>query len=112
LSGATNSTIESDQIDYVTFGPNKATEWDSTPKRRSRASSLEPHRAASAEVALCVDLLAPEGYGEIIGGGQRIHAHDLLMGRIREHNLLPEAFQWYLDFRRYGTAPHAGFGSV
>jgi asparaginyl-tRNA synthetase len=65
---------------------------------------------ARPEVALCVDVLAPEGYGEIIGGGQRIHDYDLLMSRIREHNLPPEAFQWYLDLRRYGTVPHAGFG--
>jgi asparaginyl-tRNA synthetase len=62
------------------------------------------------EVALCVDVLAPEGYGEIIGGGQRIHDHDLLLSRIREHNLPLEAFQWYLDLRKYGTVPHAGFG--
>jgi asparaginyl-tRNA synthetase len=62
------------------------------------------------EVALCVDVLAPEGYGEIIGGGQRIHDHDLLLRRIREHNLPIEAFQWYLDLRKYGTVPHAGFG--
>jgi asparaginyl-tRNA synthetase len=62
------------------------------------------------EVALCVDVLAPEGYGEIIGGGQRIHDHELLMRRIKEHNLSVEPFQWYLDLRKYGTVPHAGFG--
>ncbi len=62
------------------------------------------------ELALCMDLLAPEGYGEIIGGGQRIHDYDLLMNRLREHNLSIEPFQWYLDLRRYGTVPHAGFG--
>ncbi|MBZ5495053.1 MAG: asparagine--tRNA ligase [Acidobacteriia bacterium] len=62
------------------------------------------------EVALCVDVLAPEGYGEIIGGGQRIHDHDLLLGRIREHQLPVEAFQWYLDLRKFGSVPHAGFG--
>jgi asparaginyl-tRNA synthetase len=62
------------------------------------------------EVALCVDVLAPEGYGEIIGGGQRIHDHDLLMKRIQEHKLSVEPFQWYLDLRKYGTVPHAGFG--
>ncbi len=60
--------------------------------------------------ALCVDVLAPEGYGEIIGGSQRIHDHDLLLSRIREHDLPVEAFQWYLDIRKYGTVPHAGFG--
>ncbi len=60
--------------------------------------------------ALCVDLLAPEGYGEIIGGSQRIHDHDLLLRRIEEHGLPRESFQWYLDIRRYGTVPHSGFG--
>jgi asparaginyl-tRNA synthetase len=62
------------------------------------------------EVALCVDVLAPEGYGEIIGGGQRIHNHELLMNRLQEHKLSVEPFQWYLDLRKYGTVPHAGFG--
>ncbi len=62
------------------------------------------------EVALCVDVLAPEGYGEIIGGGQRIHDQNLLLSRLREHNLPEEPFKWYLDLRRYGTVPHAGFG--
>jgi len=62
------------------------------------------------EVALCVDVLAPEGYGEIIGGGVRIHDHDLLTKRLNEHKLSVEPFQWYLDLRKYGTAPHAGFG--
>jgi len=60
--------------------------------------------------ALCVDLLASEGYGEILGGSQRIHDHDLLLARIREHGLPVEAFQWYLDIRKYGSVPHAGFG--
>jgi asparaginyl-tRNA synthetase len=60
--------------------------------------------------ALCVDMLAPEGYGEIIGGSQRIHDHDLLLSRIREHGLPVEAFQWYLDIRKHGTVPHSGFG--
>ena len=60
--------------------------------------------------ALCVDMLAPEGYGEIIGGSQRVHDHDLLLRRIREHELPVEAFQWYLDIRKYGTVPHSGFG--
>jgi asparaginyl-tRNA synthetase len=62
------------------------------------------------DVALCVDVLAPEGYGEIIGGGQRIDDYDLLMQRIKEHDLPPEAFEWYLDLRRYGSVPHGGFG--
>lgn len=67
----------------------------------------EPSRP---EVARCVDMLAPEGYGEIIGGGERIFDYDLLIERIRAHNLPPEAFQWYLDLRKYGAVPHAGFG--
>ncbi len=62
------------------------------------------------EVALCVDVLAPEGYGEIIGGGQRIHDEELLRKRIAEHTLPEDAFRWYLDLRKYGTAPHGGFG--
>jgi asparaginyl-tRNA synthetase len=62
------------------------------------------------EVALGVDVLAPEGYGEIIGGGERIWDLDLLLARIKEHNLPQEAFEWYLDLRRYGTVPHGGFG--
>jgi len=65
---------------------------------------------ARPDVALCVDVLAPEGYGEIIGGGQRIDDYDLLVQRIKEHNLPQEAFEWYLDLRRYGSVPHGGFG--
>ena len=66
--------------------------------------------AEQPDKALCVDVLAPEGYGEIIGGGQRIDDYDLLVQRIKEHNLPPEAFEWYLDLRRYGSVPHGGFG--
>jgi len=62
------------------------------------------------DVALCVDMLAPEGYGEIIGGSQRIGSYELLLKRIREHGLPEEAFKWYLDLRKYGGVPHAGFG--
>jgi asparaginyl-tRNA synthetase len=62
------------------------------------------------EVALCVDVLAPEGYGEIIGGGQRIDDYDLLLQRIKDHGLPQEAFEWYLDLRRFGSVPHGGFG--
>jgi asparaginyl-tRNA synthetase len=65
---------------------------------------------ARPELALCMDVLAPEGYGEIIGGGQRIHEYDKLLARIREHKLPEKAFQWYLDLRRFGSVPHAGFG--
>jgi asparaginyl-tRNA synthetase len=67
----------------------------------------DPERA---DLALGVDMLAPEGYGEIIGGGERLADLDLLLQRIKEHNLPQEAFEWYLDLRRYGTVPHGGFG--
>ena len=60
--------------------------------------------------AMCVDVLAPEGYGEIIGGSQRVDSYDLLKSRIEAHNLPMDAFQWYLDLRRYGSVPHSGFG--
>ncbi len=60
--------------------------------------------------ALCVDVLAPEGYGEIIGGSQRVDSYDLLKSRIEEHGLPLAAFEWYLDLRRYGSVPHSGFG--
>jgi asparaginyl-tRNA synthetase len=65
---------------------------------------------ARPEVALGVDILAPEGYGEIVGGGERLADLDLLLQRIREHDLPQEAFEWYVDLRRYGTVPHGGFG--
>ena len=60
--------------------------------------------------SLSVDLLAPEGYGEIVGGGERETSLEVLEGRIREHNLPMEAFNWYLDLRKYGSVPHSGFG--
>ena len=62
------------------------------------------------ELALGVDVLAPEGYGEVIGGGQRIHDYELLVKRLEEHHLPREAFEWYLDLRKYGSVPHSGFG--
>lgn len=61
------------------------------------------------EVVLCADLIAPEGYGEIIGGSQRIDDHELMVQRMKEHNL-SEAYNWYLDLRKYGSVPHSGFG--
>ena len=63
-----------------------------------------------ADLALGVDMLAPEGYGEIIGGGERLADLDLLLQRIKDHNLPQAAFEWYLDLRRYGAVPHGGFG--
>jgi asparaginyl-tRNA synthetase len=62
------------------------------------------------DLALCVDMLAPEGYGEIIGGSEREADHDVLVERMREHAIDPATMPWYLDLRKYGTVPHAGFG--
>jgi asparaginyl-tRNA synthetase len=74
-----------------------------------KAFYMEP-APEDPKLALGLDVLAPEGYGEIIGGSQRIHDHALLLQRIKEHDLPVEAFQWYLDVRRYGSCPHSGFG--
>jgi asparaginyl-tRNA synthetase len=62
------------------------------------------------DVVLCADLIAPEGYGEIIGGSQRIHDYELLKKRLEEHNLDFDAYKWYLELRQYGSVPHSGFG--
>mgnify|MGYP001770568520 CR=1 FL=1 len=62
------------------------------------------------EVVLCADLIAPEGYGEIIGGSERIHDYDLLKKRLEEYHLSLDTYQWYLDLRKYGSVPHSGFG--
>ena len=67
----------------------------------------DPERS---DLSLSVDLLAPEGYGEIIGGGQRLDDYDLLLERLQAHDLSRETFEWYLDLRRYGSVPHGGFG--
>jgi asparaginyl-tRNA synthetase len=74
-----------------------------------KAFYMQPD-AQRPDLALSFDMLAPEGYGEIIGGSQRIHDFDLLVQRLKQNNLPEEAFQWYLDLRRYGSVPHAGFG--
>jgi asparaginyl-tRNA synthetase len=74
-----------------------------------KAFYMQPD-AERPDLALAFDMLAPEGYGEIIGGSQRIHDYDLLVKRLREHKLPEESFQWYLDLRRYGSVPHSGFG--
>ncbi len=76
---------------------------------QSKAFYMEPD-PERPEISLSVDCLAPEGYGEIIGGGQRIADYDLLLQRVREHKLPEEAFRWYLDLRRFGSTPHSGFG--
>jgi asparaginyl-tRNA synthetase len=75
----------------------------------AKAFYMEPW-PGRPEACKSVDLLAPEGYGEITGGSERISDPDLLLDRIRKHDLPEEAFQWYLDLRRYGSVPHSGFG--
>ena len=101
--------------DFGGFDETVLTESEDRPLMVSRyptalkAFYMQPD-PADPDRALCVDVLAPEGYGEIIGGSQRIHDHDLLLSRIRQHGLPEEAFRWYLEIRKYGTVPHAGFG--
>ncbi|RLQ95131.1 asparagine--tRNA ligase [Falsibacillus albus] len=77
-------------------------------------TSLKPFYMQPAEdrddVVLCADLIAPEGYGEIIGGSERIHDHELLKQRLEEHDLGSDAYKWYLELRQYGSVPHSGFG--
>jgi asparaginyl-tRNA synthetase len=99
--GGTDETVLSEHVDR----PVCVTHYPGSVK----AFYMKPD-PAQPDKALCVDVLAPEGYGEIIGGGQRLDDLDLLLSRIREHQLPEEAFQWYLDLRRYGTVPHSGFG--
>jgi len=74
-----------------------------------KAFYMEPD-PENPNLALCVDVLAPEGYGEVIGGSQRVSSYELLSSRIDQHGLPRAAFEWYLDLRRYGSVPHAGFG--
>jgi asparaginyl-tRNA synthetase len=74
-----------------------------------KAFYMEPD-PENPKSALCVDVLAPEGYGEIIGGSQRLSSYELMVQRIHEHGLPEKAFQWYLDLRKYGSVPHGGFG--
>ncbi|KOP83209.1 asparagine--tRNA ligase [Bacillus sp. FJAT-21945] len=70
---------------------------------------MQPHPERD-DVVLCADLIAPEGYGEIIGGSERIHDYDLMKKRLEEHNLEMDAYKWYLELRLYGSVPHSGFG--
>jgi len=99
--GGTDETVLSEQFDR----PVCVTHYPAAVKAfYMKPDPQQPDRA------LCVDVLAPEGYGEIIGGGQRLDDYDLLVQRIKEHNLPMEAFEWYLDLRRFGTVPHGGFG--
>ena len=77
--------------------------------KEAKAFYMEPD-PEDLRLALCVDMLAPEGYGEIVGGSQRLDDLDALLTRIKEHNLPQEPLEWYLDLRRYGSVPHSGFG--
>lgn len=70
---------------------------------------MKPH-PERPEVVLCADMIAPEGYGEIIGGSQRIDDPALLEERFKEHNLSMDSYKWYMDLRTYGSVPHSGFG--
>ncbi len=99
--GGDEETILAEQFDKPVF----VTRYPA----RCKAFYMQPD-LERPEVVLCGDLLAPEGYGEIIGGSQRIHDLKLLEQRLAEHNLPREAFEWYLDLRRYGSVPHSGFG--
>jgi asparaginyl-tRNA synthetase len=99
--GGTDETVLSDQFDR----PVAVHRYPAAIK----AFYMKPD-PQQPDKALCVDVLAPEGYGEIIGGGQRLDDYDLLAQRIEEHKLPREAFEWYLDLRKYGSVPHGGFG--
>jgi asparaginyl-tRNA synthetase len=99
--GGTDETLLSEHFDR----PVAVTHYPASVK----AFYMKPD-PEQPDKALCVDILAPEGYGEIVGGGQRLDDLDLLLARIKEHDLPQDAFEWYLDLRRYGTVPHGGFG--
>ncbi len=99
--GGTDETVLSQQFD----APLCVTHYPAAVKAFYMKSD-----PLQMDKALCVDVLAPEGYGEIIGGGQRLDDLDLLLQRIKDHELPQEAFEWYLDLRRYGSVPHGGFG--
>jgi asparaginyl-tRNA synthetase len=99
--GGDEETVLASQYDrplFITHYPTHA-----------KAFYMQPD-PARPEVVLCADLIAPEGYGEICGGSQRIHDLALLEKRIEEHSLPRESFEWYLDLRKYGSVPHSGFG--
>ena len=99
--GAPHETMIGDRFDRPVF----VEKWPTVAK----AFYMEPVPGDPTRV-LASDLIGPEGYGELIGGSQRIHDLAILEERIREHDLPREAFEWYLDLRRYGTVPHSGFG--
>lgn len=99
--GATDETVISNQFEKPVMVHRYPSEVKAFYMKR------DPN---NEKLALAVDVLAPEGYGEIIGGSQREDSLELLQARIKEHNLPQSAFEWYLDLRRFGSVPHAGFG--
>ncbi len=99
--GGTDETVVSQQFDRPVMVHHYPSEVKAFYMKRD---------PANPKLAMAVDVLAPEGYGEIIGGSQREDDLDALLTRIKEHKLPQEAFEWYLDLRRYGSVPHAGFG--
>ncbi len=99
--GAPDETAISENFDRPVFISHYPT--------KCKAFYMKP-KEDRPEVCLGADLIAPEGYGEIIGGGERISDPELLLKRIEEHNLPKEDYQWYIDLRTYGTVPHSGFG--
>ncbi|MGF9826658.1 asparagine--tRNA ligase [Brevibacillus agri] len=99
--GAPDETLIADHFDKPVFITHYPTEI--------KAFYMKPH-PERPEVVLCADMIAPEGYGEIIGGSQRIDDPELLAKRFAEHELSEEAYRWYMDLRKYGTVPHSGFG--
>ncbi|MGN7468992.1 asparagine--tRNA ligase [Brevibacillus sp. SAFN-007a] len=99
--GAPDETLIADHFDkpvFITHYPTEIKAFYMKP---------DPERP---EVVLCADMIAPEGYGEIIGGSQRIDDPELLAKRFAEHELSEEAYRWYMDLRKYGSVPHSGFG--
>ena len=99
--GGTDETVISEQFDRPVMVHRYPAEVKAFYMKRDPEND---------KLALAVDVLAPEGYGEIIGGSQREDNYETLLARIKEHNLPQEAFEWYLDLRRYGSVPHSGFG--
>ena len=99
--GAPDETLISSKFDRPVFVMNYPTSI--------KAFYMQPD-PDRPEVVKCADVLAPEGYGEIIGGSQRIHDPELMLERMRQHSLTEEAYGWYMQLRKYGTVPHSGFG--
>lgn len=99
--GGTDETIISEQFDRPVIIHRYPSEVKAFYMKRDPEDD---------KLALAMDILAPEGFGEIIGGSQREDDYDTLLKRLKEHELPQEAFQWYLDLRRYGSVPHSGFG--